>query len=138
MTWLTMSPASKENWQFGQFAAQGRAQPLPQRFSSWDFGFDGYLNDRFLRPAGEQVDQIHGIAGGHHAHEVAGDRDVVRADFAADHVQRAKHDPLGFLDSRSRGSTEPEPQHGRVGVGKDLRPHARQQDIHAVPTEVTR
>src|ERR1035437_3775200 len=60
--------------------AETGAQFLAQRLASGRGGFQRDLDDRLLGPAGEQVDQIHRVAGRYDAHEVAGDLEVVGSD----------------------------------------------------------
>ena len=62
----------------GQSRREAVAKPFAQGFAARRVRLQGDLNDGFLRAAGEQVDQVDRIAGGHDADEVAGDRDVVR------------------------------------------------------------
>ena len=106
ITWLTMSPASNEIVAAGQFAAQGMPQALAQSLAARRAGLEGELDDGFLRPAGEEMDQVDRVAGGHYAHEIAGDLDVAVSGFAADHVQRVEHHALGLLDARARRSPQ--------------------------------
>ena len=63
--------------------ARVRAQMLSRSASPRGVaGFKRDLDDRLLRAAGEEMNQVHRIAGGHDAHEIAGDFDVVCARFA--------------------------------------------------------
>ncbi len=55
-------------------------------------------------------------------------RDVVRAGFALDHVERVQHDALGLFDARAGGSAQADAQQGRIGIGKDFGSHARQHE----------
>ena len=67
-----------------QFSCKTRPQLLAQRFAPRRVGLERHLNDRLLRTAGEQMNQIHRIAGRHHADEIAGDFDIVGADRPAE------------------------------------------------------
>ena len=58
ITWLTMSPASKETCEPGSALREAGAQLLAQRFAARRAGLERDLDDGFLRPAGEQVDQV--------------------------------------------------------------------------------
>ena len=124
-----MSPASKETCVPGNSRLQRCAQPLAQRFAAGSVRLQRHLNDGILRSAGEQVDQVHGIAGRDRAHEIAGDPDVVLAGLALDHVQRVQHDALGLLDARAGRSAQADAQQRRVGVGEQFGSDARQQKI---------
>ena len=99
-----MSPASKETWQCRQLASQACPHSFAQSLAARRFGLQRDLDDGFLRPAGEQMDQVYRVAGRNHAHEIAGDPDVVRAGLARDDVERMQHDALGFFDARAGGA----------------------------------
>src|ERR1019366_5350797 len=108
--------------------AETGAQFLAQRLASGRGGFQRDLDDGFLGPAGEQVDQIHRVAGRYDAHEVAGDFDVVGSDVAADDVQRAQHLALGLLHPGSGGGAKADAQNGGIDIGEDLGSHLRTQN----------
>ncbi len=122
----------------GQIAAQGGAESFAQGFAAWRVGLERDLDHGFLRTAGEEVDQVDGIAGGDDADEIAGDGDVVVADLAADGIQRAQHDALGLFDAGAGGGAQAEAQQGRVGVGEEFgrrfRATARRPAAQAVTT----
>ena len=132
ITWVTMSPASKETCECREFAVRGwravvrgAASPrgVPGLSATWMMASCGPLVKRWIR--------FDGIAGGDDAHEVAGDVDVVRADFAVDDVERAQHDAFGLFDARAGGSAQADAQNGRVDVREDLGADARQEEVRA-------
>ena len=67
ITWRDDVGGLEGDLRAGQLAAQGFAQAFAQRFAARRVGLQRDLDDGFLRPAGEQVNQVHRVAGGHHA-----------------------------------------------------------------------
>ena len=104
------------------------AQLFAERFAAGRAGFEGDLDDGLVGSAGEEVDQVHGVAGGYDADEIAGDLDVLRADLAVDDVEGAQHLALGLFDARAGGGAQADAQNGRFDIGEDFGADARQED----------
>ena len=94
-------------------------------------GSHGDLDDGFLRAAGEQVDQVDGVAGGDYADEVAGECDVVGACFLPNQVEGAEDDALGFFNAGTGWGSEAEADQRDVGIREDFGTEFREQNHDA-------
>src|SRR5262249_22808970 len=102
------------------------AKPLTQSRAAQGILLESHLNDCFLWTAGEEMNQIHRIAGRHDAHVVAGELNLISAGFALNHIKRAEYDSLRLFDACPRWRSQADPEQRRIGVGKDFSTDPRQ------------
>ncbi len=79
-----------------------------------------HLHQRFLWPAGEEVNQVYRVTRWLHANIVGRNLNVLLAYGFADEIECVQHHRLGLFDTRSDGRLEAHPQHRTVGVWKYL------------------
>src|SRR5688572_11319376 len=75
------------------------------------------------------MNQVDRIAGGYDADKIAGNLEVVRANFALNHIESPKTNALRFFNPRSRGSTKPNAENRGVRFRKYLSSHPWYQQI---------
>ena len=81
----------------GEFLRERGSQLFTESFAVRGIGGELNLKNGFLRSAGKEMDEIHGIAGGDDADEIAGDLDVIVAGFVANDVESVQ-DALNQID----------------------------------------
>ena len=67
------------------------------------------------------MDQVHWIAGGDHADEVARNADVLGTDDLLHKADGAEHLAFGLFDAGARGRAQTDPDEIAIHIRKDLR-----------------